>query len=176
MRVGFFLGVTFFLLVFFASDVRSEDSERKGVPPMLKGNLSALKADPGGRVVDPMEEIPQAPRFPYNSLGRRDPFLSFVQPADHVSKNLPPLQQVALSQLKVIGVAWGGGEYSAMVQTPGGKSYPVKRGTKIGTNQGRVKGIGAKEVIVEEPYLNIFGRTDLKEVVMKLYSKKEGVE
>jgi len=170
MREGFFLGVAF-LLVFFAGTVLSDVREKKEVP-------SGPGVFPKGQVeaVDPMEDIHQSPRFRYNALGRRDPFLSFIKPSDEVSKGLPPLQQVNLGQLKLIGVAWGGGGYGAMILTPDGRSYPVRKGTKIGTNQGRVKDIGAKEVIVEEPYLNIFGRSDLKQIVMKLYTKKEGIE
>ncbi len=162
MREGVFIGVAFFLLVFFANTVRSEVQDEPGEASILKQSA--------------MEDVSNLPRFKYNSQGRRDPFLSFVRPSEEVSKGLPPLQQVALSSLKLIGVAWSGSGYGAMVQAPDGKSYPVKRGTKMGTNQGRIKDIGPKEIIVEEPYLNIFGRSDLKQTVIKLYNKKEGVE
>jgi Tfp pilus assembly protein PilP len=162
MREGFFIGVAFFLLVLFTSAIRSYGQEEQGEASILKESA--------------MADISNLPRFKYNALGRRDPFLSFVKPADEVSKGLPPLQQVMLSSLKLIGVAWSGSGYSAMIQAPDGKSYPVKKGTKMGTNQGRIKDIDAKEIIVEEPYLNIFGRSDLKQTVIKLYTKKEGIE
>jgi Tfp pilus assembly protein PilP len=78
--------------------------------------------------------------------------------------------------MKLVGVAWGSGGYGAMVQVSGGKTYSVKVGTRVGTNHGRVKEIGQREIVVEEPFLNIFGRSDLKRVIMKLYTKKEGIE
>jgi Tfp pilus assembly protein PilP len=145
-------------------------AEKMAVPKMG----AALEAQSGS--IDPMEEIRQTNRFRYNSFGRRDPFLSFVKPAEEVSKVLPPLQQADLSQMKLVGVAWGSGGYGAMIQVSAGKTYSVKVGTRVGTNNGRVKEIGQKEIVVEEPFLNIFGRSDLKRVVMKLYPKKEGIE
>lgn len=168
MREGFFkghryrVGVAFFLLVIFTSTIRSYAQEEQGEASILKESV--------------MADISNLPRFKYNALGRRDPFVSFVKPADEVSKSLPPLQQVTLSSLKWVGVAWSGSGYTAMIQAPNGKSYPVKKGTKMGTNEGRIKDIGPREIIVEEPYLNIFGRSDLKQTVIKLYTKKEGIE
>ena len=123
--------------------------------------------------VDPLR---QSPRFRYNPAGRRDPFLSFVAPNEAHLKNMPPLQQVALAQLKLIGVAWSGGRASAMIETPDGKTYPVQRGTRMGTNRGQVKDVGAKSIVVEEPYINIFGRTSFKQIIMKLQTKQGGGE
>jgi Tfp pilus assembly protein PilP len=122
---------------------------------------------------DSLKQSEQSPRFQYNAFGRRDPFLSFVGPDDEQREKMPPLQRVSVSEMKLIGVAWGSGRVSAMVQTPDGKSYPVQRGTRMGTNQGRVSQIGKESVTVEEPYINIFGRAAQKQVVMKLYTKKE---
>ena len=117
-----------------------------------------------------------SPRFRYNSEGRRDPFMSFVRPDEELTKWVHPLQKTAIPTLKLIGVASsGGGGYEGMIQVPDGKSYPVKRGARIGMNQGRIRDIGPTELIVEEPYLNIFGRSDIRQTIMKLYTKKEGV-
>ncbi len=127
-------------------------------------------------VLGVLKKAGQSARLQYNPSGRRDPFQSFIRPDARQLEGLPPLQRVSISQLKLIGVAWssgGKGVVGAMVQTPDGKSYPVKNGTRIGTNRGRVKSIGAREIIIEEPYLNIFGRTDLKQVAIKLEDKKK---
>ena len=172
MRERVLTGVVFLMIV-STHPVQSfgQDGE-EGAPVLRAGSDALSKTVP----INAMEDIPHPPTVRYNSLGRRDPFVSFVNPSDEVSKGLPPLQQVALSSIKLIGVAWGGTGYGAMLQTPDGKTYPVRKGVKVGTNQGRIRDIGPKEVIVEEPYLNIFGRSDLKQVVMKLYNKKEGIE
>jgi len=178
MREVVSLTVVFFLLVFFSPAVRSEGQDRNKGVSILAENPSVKRVISKGQVdiVDPMEAIRQPPHSTYNSFGRRDPFLSFVKPSAEVTKGMPPLQRINVSQLKLIGVALGAGGYGAMIQTPDGKSYPVKRGVRIGTNDGRIKEIGPKEVIIEEPYLNIFGRSDFKQVIIKLYTKKEGIE
>ncbi len=148
-----------------------------------KGEMqSVLKTAPNAPQgeVDPLqllEEMRNIPRFEYNPSGRRDPFRSFVQPGGDQFKDLPPLQRVALDQLKLVGVASGEGMVGAMVATPDGKAYPVRRGTKIGTNRGQVKEIRSRAIVVEEPYLNIFGRATVRQVVMELPTKKkEGQE
>ncbi len=162
MRGGF-IGITFFLLAFFSSPVWSQESAEEGGSAILKESA--------------MRSIAAPPVFKYNATGQRDPFASFVRPHQEVdAKNVPPLLRVSVDVIKLVGIAWGSTGYGAMVQTPDGKSYPVKKGMRIGANQGRIKDIGQKEIVVEEPYLNIFGRSDLKQIVMKLYNKKEGVE
>ena len=44
--------------------------------------------------------------------------------------SLPPLQRVGLTELSLIGVLWGNYGYTAMVQTPDGKGYSIRRGTQ----------------------------------------------
>ncbi len=165
------VGIGVALLVgFFATGVSAQEvaPEEEIQSPSEKQQEEENKA-----FFDSLKKTEQSPRFQYNAFGRRDPFLSFVGPNDEQREKMPPLQRVSISEMKLIGVAWGSGRVSAMVQTPDGKSYPVQRGTRIGINQGRVSQIGRESVTVEEPYINIFGRAAQKQVVMKLYTKKE---
>ncbi len=175
---GILFGIIFCSCVGGLSGPARSESPKGGAGPPVSKEVSALQQAEGKQeVLDMLKEIAPAPRFQYNPSGRRDPFQSFIKPGDQRLEGLPPLQRVSVSQLKLIGVAWssgGAGAVGAMVQTPDGKTYPVKKGTRIGNNRGRIRDIGAQEVIIEEPYLNIFGRTDLKQVVMKLHKKKEG--
>ncbi|MFY9270783.1 MAG: pilus assembly protein PilP [Candidatus Manganitrophaceae bacterium] len=116
--------------------------------------------------------------FQYNPEGRREPFRSIiVASGKRVSlENLPPLQRKDLSELKLIGIVWGQFGHGAVVQTPDGKGYPVRRGTRIGTNNGVVSQITNKEMVVEEKYLDVFGATKIRTVVIDLHPPKEALE
>jgi len=169
----FFIGVIIFLWAgLFSDTVFSEGAGQDGAQTKESGQPKTEDAV----LLDAFDSIGTSTRFQYNSDGRRDPFLSFVRPEGERLEGVPPLQSVAVSELKLIGVASTQGRVNAMIQVPGGKTYPVTIGTRIGVNRGRVRQIDRESVIVEEPYLNIFGRTALKQVVMKLYSNKGGEE
>ncbi len=78
--------------------------------------------------------------------------------------------------MKLIGIVWGGFGYGAVIQTSDGKGYPVRKGTRIGTNNGVISQITNKELVVEEKYLDIFGETKIRNIVMELHPQKEGLE
>jgi type IV pilus assembly protein PilP len=116
--------------------------------------------------------------FQYNPEGRRDPFKSIIIATGKrsASENLPPLQRKELSEMKLIGIVWGGFGHGAIIQTQDGKGYPVRKGTRIGLNNGVINQITNKEVVIEEKYLDIFGDTKVRNVVMELHPQKEGLE
>jgi len=116
--------------------------------------------------------------FEYNPEGRRDPFKSIIIASGkrNTSENLPPLQRKELSEMKLIGIVWGGFGHGAIVQTSDGKGYPIRKGTRIGLNNGVVSQITNKEVVIEEKYLDIFGETKMRNIVMELHPQKEGLE
>ncbi len=76
----------------------------------------------------------------------------------------------------MIAIIWGGLGQSAMVQTPDGKGYTVRVGTRIGSNQGVVKRITAQSVVVEERYTDVFGENKTREVVLNLGPSGEKTE
>jgi len=168
------LGIGVFLLIgvssgtVFSVETKTDEIQLK-VP-----NQSSPEAD--DQLFDAFDGMGTSTRFQYNSDGRRDPFLSFVRPEGERVEGVPPLQSVSVSELKLIGVASTQGRVNAMVQVPGGKTYPVTIGTRVGVNRGRIRQIDRESITIEEPYLNIFGRTALKQVVMKLYANKERQE
>jgi len=114
----------------------------------------------------------------YDPAGRRDPFLPILQELQlgKVDESLPPLQRVALSEINLIAIVWGGTYgYLAMVQTPEGHGYTVKRGTKIGHNNGVVSAVTERGIIVEERFTDLYGTKQEREYV-KLLHPKEGSE
>lgn len=133
-----------------------------------------------GAPVPPPESAsePEAPRYVYDPTGRRDPFESLLdlkKPVLSVEMPLTPLQNYEIGQLRLIGMIIGKGEPRAMVIAPDGKSYILKKGVKVGKNDGTVIDITQDAVLVKERYLDFSGevRTGIQEIMLP---KREGVE
>jgi type IV pilus assembly protein PilP len=121
---------------------------------------------------------PAAPgEYSYNPSGRRDPFAIVLRDPKMGEENqsLPPLQQLSLTELNLIGIVWGGFGYSAMVQAPDGKGYTVRQGTRVGPNGGAVSSITENAIVVQERFTDVYGNKQMREYV-KLLHAKEGAE
>jgi len=149
-----------------------------------KADMPSL-ADPSKHGVAPQgASVPGVPapiapgEYSYNPSGRREPFAAIIKDGrlpgeeDH---SLPPLQRIALTELNLIGIIWGGFGYSAMVQTPDGKGYTVRVGTRIGPNNGTVSSITENAIVIQERFTDIYGNKQVREYV-KLLHAKEGSE
>jgi len=113
----------------------------------------------------------------YDPAGRRDPFspvLSQLAPGQ-ADPTLPPLQRVGLTDMNLIAIIWGAYGYTAMVQTPDGNGYTVRKGTRVGPNSGVVSAVSEKGIIVQERFTDVYGRKQEREYVKLLYPK-EGLE
>lgn len=137
-------------------------------------------ADPGsqpGGAPSPVEVSPAPPEPPgyaYHPDGRRDPFMAIVvgdSKATEVNLNVPPLQRVTLSELSLIGLIWGGFGYVAMVQTPDGRGYTVREGTRLGSGNGVVSAITQEALTIKEPFSDLYGRKEMREHVIVLHPK-----
>ena len=113
----------------------------------------------------------------YDPSGRRDPFAPVLQllGLGPIDPTLPPLQRVGLTEMNLIAVIWGAYGYTAMVQTPDGNGYTVRRGTRIGPNNGVVSAVTEKGIVVQERFTDVYGSKQEREYV-KLLHPKEGAE
>ena len=113
----------------------------------------------------------------YDPSGRRDPFAPIIQELQtgKTDSTLPPLQRVTLTELNLIAVVWGAYAYTAMVQTPEGYGYTVRRGTRVGHNNGVVSAVTERGIIVQERFTDVYGKKQEREHV-KLLHPKEGSE
>lgn len=113
----------------------------------------------------------------YDPSGRRDPFAPIVQDLQpgKTDTTLPPLQRVTLTELNLIAIVWGAYGYTAMVQTPEGHGYTVRRGTRIGQNNGVVSAVTERGIIIQERFTDVYGKKQEREHV-KLLHPKEGSE
>ncbi len=136
------------------------------------------------------EDIIKKVAFVYDPKGKMDPFRSvFVAQrrareggriridADEGRRNIPltPLQKVAVSQLKVVGIIMAPTGNKALVQDPEGKGYVITKGTYVGSNFGQVTKILRDRIVVEEEVEDFFtGQMNLQTVDLML-QKKPGV-
>jgi len=163
-------------LVFFAGCADEPATQPSSPPPAKKVSAPPPKQTAAVEVV---EEPPPPPPYRYVPEGKRDPFVPPTIAPRRVGRDetvpLTPLQKVDLNQLRLIAVLVGKGEPRAMVEAPGGKSYILKRGTKVGKNDGVVKEINNEAVVVEERYIDFTGNT-ISNLLLISLPKRAGVE
>ena len=164
--------------------LRQDSIKMPSVPEIQKPSITpTLAASPsvsGGQVSEPYSsgQLPDVGGgFGYDPSGRRDPFAPVVEQLQpgRVDANLPPLQRVNLTELNLIAIVWGAYGYTAMVQTPEGYGYAVRRGTRLGQNNGVVSAITERGIIVQERFTDVYGKKQEREYV-KLLHPKEGAE
>lgn len=159
-----------------ASDA-AKQSAGQAMPP--QGGSLAVPGTSADGTVPGTETVPGATfGYTYDPSGRRDPFTAILQPGQvpgEADLSVPPLQRVGLTELNLIGIIWGAYGYVAMVQTPDGKGYTVRRGTRIGPNNGVVSAITENTIIVQERFTDVYGKKQEREYVKPLHTK-EGTE
>lgn len=147
------------------------------VPPAVPAGVPAGAAAPvpGAPAPGVGSEVPGPPSYHYDPSARRDPFEAITldgQRARLDDPSLPPLQRVGLTELQLIGIIWGGFGYTAMVQTPDGKGYAVRKGTKVGPNNGIVTSITESAITVEEQFVDVYGQKQVREYLKRLREKE----
>lgn len=158
-------------LVSCGSEPAPPKSQRVSRPAARKVEKKPEKPKEEELVVEKVE------RPAYNPEGRRDPFRPFIARATVKKRREPltPLERYSLSQLRLVAIVWGVDGAVAMVEDPEGKGYSIRVGTPIGNRNGRVKEILKDRVIVEERFLDAFGRQQKEEVVLELPREEEGL-
>lgn len=161
--------------------LRQDSLKVPSVNEMPKGVPSPTLSTSAGESNDGLSEASQTasslPLGGYDPSGRRDPFapmLNQLAPGQ-IDPSLPPLQRVGLTDMNLIAVIWGAYGYTAMVQMPDGNGYTVRKGTRMGPNNGVVSAISEKGIIVQERFTDVYGRKQEREYVKLLHSK-EGQE
>lgn len=115
----------------------------------------------------------------YSRKGRVDPFAPFVQAPEpdesgNAKKKLQrreprtPLERISLGQLRLTAIMEMPDQNLAMVEEASGKGYVVKEGTYIGDQGGRITEVLPDAIIVEEKYLDVFGKVSVRKKQLKL--------
>lgn len=119
--------------------------------------------------------------FSYEANGRKDPFRPFID-FSQVERSIPtdsdrpltPLEKYALNQYRLVGIILAGDmDNYALVEDPESVGFTVRLGDKIGNMSGQVKEIKFNEVIIEEPYLDIFDKQQIRNISLRLRDLEE---
>ena len=110
---------------------------------------------------------------PYSSVGKRDPFKSFIfdlrASSGPVSARCrTALGRFELDQLRLVAVVTGLADPVAMVEAPTGVGYSVHRGACIGKNGGVVTAIRSGEVVVAEWAIRADGSQEKTQTILRL--------
>ena len=145
--------------------------------PAPSPNVAVVAGEVNGASVVPNSMVESVSVRSYDPSGRRDPFAPVLEQLGLglIDPTLPPLQRVGLTEMNLIAVVWGAYGYTAMVQTPDGNGYTVRRGTRIGPNNGVVSAVTEKGIVVQERFTDVYGSKQEREYV-KLLHPKEGAE
>lgn len=177
---GTWTGMMMAIALAMVRAVSAEPASGQPVAPVSVSSQPSLPTPEGQSPTGNALGASQPPvpgEYSYNPSGRRDPFAIVLRDPKMGEENqsLPPLQQLSLTELNLIGIVWGGFGYSAMVQAPDGKGYTVRQGTRVGPNGGAVSSITENAIVVQERFTDVYGNKQVREYV-KLLHAKEGAE
>lgn len=169
MKLGaFFLGAFLVAVVSGQAGVNAAAESGEGVQE---------NTAPSGAAMSPGTAQPEASKFVYNPVGRRDPFRSLLEirkPVAERREPQTPLEQFDLSQIRMVGAIIGMDRPRAMVNAPDGKSYIVTIGTRMGKNNGKVVSIDQNRIEVEESFYDFADEVRTSRQAIEL-PKREGV-
>ena len=125
------------------------------------------------------------PSYRYDSANKPDPFIPFISKEEvqtlrpletKPDRPLSPLEKIDATQLKAIGILWYAADENkeslAMVQLPDGKGFVLKKGMRVGRKNGVVDIITPEAIVVKERGLDMLGKEQTRDVLIKLHSKK----
>lgn len=113
------------------------------------------------------------PDWSYSSVGKRDPFRSFLAEVERGAGTLAtrcatPLGRFELEQLRLVAVITGLEDPVAMVEAPTGVGYSVRRGACVGKNGGVIAAVRSGELVVSEWVVRADGTRDRTQTVLRL--------
>ncbi|HSN15496.1 MAG TPA: pilus assembly protein PilP [Anaeromyxobacteraceae bacterium] len=148
-------------------------------PPAPAAPAAAKPAAPAAAASATTADAPAAPEkekgddWAYSSVGKRDPFRSFLaelelQGGALATRCATPLGKFELEQLKLRAVIVGLEDPVAMVEAPNGTGYTVRRGACMGKNGGIVAAVRSGEVVVTEWAIRADGTKEKTQTVLRL--------
>lgn len=127
----------------------------------------------------PAADAAKEPEWSYTSIGRRDPFRSFLATVSTQglrTRCATPLGRYELDQLRLVAVVTGLEDPVAMVEAPNGVGYSLRRGACVGKNGGTVTAVRSGEVIVSEWVMRADGTRDAAETAIRLPRQENAEE
>ena len=168
MRIGMFA----LLAVALALPVGCGGGGGSGSGDVTRPSARPKRVEAPEEVVAEPDEEEAGDAYSYVSIGKRDPFRSFIQKEVVVQGDggpVGPLQLHEIDSYHLRGIVWNINQPRAMVEDPEGIGHVVELGTLIGKNWGKVTQIKPTELIITEEYRDpIENELIINEVTMRL--------
>jgi Tfp pilus assembly protein PilP len=177
-----------FIQGFFGDDDKGAGNKVKGtvaakVKPQAKPapKPQASKEEDEELTLEKLKEMQKAQedKFQLNAQLMHDPFAPLAvvdETPPPPPKELPPLQKLELSQIKLVAVVIADGKTRALVEDSTGMGYIIQEGTEIGPpdKKGRVTSITRDEkegllVLIKQEKKDYMGKTKEIDYKMKLH-------
>jgi type IV pilus assembly protein PilP len=144
-----------------------------GGAPSPRSSASARAAAAPAAEAPAVAQTAPEPEWVYSSVGKRDPFRSFLneisaQTGTLATRCATPLGRYEVEQLKLVAVVTGLEDPVAMVEAPNGVGYALRRGACIGKNGGVVAAVRSSEVVISEWAVRADGSRDATQTVLRL--------
>jgi type IV pilus assembly protein PilP len=161
------------VLLVLAAAAGCSDKPKAPAPAAPTAAAPAAAAAPTAAAAKPEEPKEKADDWSYSSVGKRDPFRSFLSELELgggalATRCATPLGKFELEQLKLRAVIVGLEDPVAMVEAPTGVGYTVRRGACIGKNGGVVAAVRSGEVVVTEWAIRADGNKEKTQTVLRL--------
>jgi type IV pilus assembly protein PilP len=159
-------------LALLAAAALAAGCAEKKAPPAAKAPPATAPTAPLAKPAPKPDEA-AAQEWSYTSVGRRDPFRSFLAELDPavtqaITRCATPLGRFELEQLKLVAVVTGLDDPVAMVEAPNGIGYSLKRSACVGRNGGVVSAVRSGEVVISEWAIRADGTRDRTQTVLRL--------
>ncbi len=119
------------------------------------------------------EDAPVQQGYIYERNNRRDPFVPLVIPKKLVIKKPSvkegTLESYELKDFALAAIAHKGAQHYALLVTPDNRSFTVFEGTRLGTNNGKVKKITGGKVFLVEYTKDHKGKSIPREIILEFY-------
>ena len=130
------------------------------------------KSTPGGRTAPAGIDSEKTAGEPTGNIHQIEPLMGDQQaPAKKrmmMRRPRTPLERIALSQVKLVGIIISEKGNRALLEDASGKGYVVKEGTYIGLNSGKIVQINKDKVVIEEEIEDITGKISNRNIDLTL--------
>ena len=151
-------------------DKKQESQSQKAVAKKTAPKPEEISPLPNENDAKAPETEPLEPT--YNPEGKRDPFATpkgeIIDIPSEEEFSLLPLTRHELTELKMVGVIWGGKLTKALIEDPAGTGYAIGVGERIGNSGGVVTQITETEVVVREEFRGVGDRLVTRESSLQL--------
>ncbi len=151
------------LLSFLLPGCSSEPAPASPTPVPQRKVATATAAQASSLASRPasMERTPVT----YNPRGKRDPFISLLEPESHETG-------FDVGGFKLAGIVWQANQYFALLEAPDGVGHILKENDRLGPNA-KVKSITKDTVLIEMTSRDFRGRGQARIIRLELV-KEEG--